>query len=167
MPPDLLSAGRIGAAHGVRGWVRVTPFTEQAEALLKLDDWYIELGQAWYQVQPEEGRRQGSALVVRFAAISDRDQAESLKGGRIHVPRAALPATGKDEYYWTDLIGLSVVNQDGVVFGKVSGLLETGANDVLVVAGERERLIPFLMHQVVCSVDLDAGQIEVDWHPDD
>lgn len=168
LPSDLLEAGRFAGAYGVRGWVRLVSFTDEHDvSLFDLGDWYVQHARAWYQVNVAEARPQGSAYVARFATIADRDHAQSLKGAKIFVTRAALPAPERDEFYWADLIGLAVRNIDGVDFGKVKNLLETGANDVMVVQGERERLIPFVRGDVITRIDTGAGLIEVDWHEDD
>jgi len=104
--------------------------------------------------------------VARLADCTDRDQAQLLMGCEIGIRRDQLPALAPGEYYWNDLIGLRVFNTEGDDFGTVQQLLETGANDVLVVQGEQERLIPFVMKQVIVEVDLDQGRIRVDWDKD-
>jgi 16S rRNA processing protein RimM len=108
---------------------------------------------------------QGRALVARLEGHDDRDAAAALRGKSVAVPRAALPQTQSGEYYWADLIGLAVVNGNAQALGRITGLLQTGANDVLVVAGERERLIPFIA-EVIRDVDLDAGVMRVEWGAD-
>ena len=113
----------------------------------------------WGQVV--SGRLPADADLQRVAHSVNR-----LLGPEIAVPRGALPETGKDQYYWSDLEGLRVVHRDGTVLGRVAYLLETGANDVMVVEGEQERLIPFVTEKVVLGVDLDKGEIEVDWEWD-
>ena len=113
-----------------------------------------------------EGRRQGKGLVARISGIGDRDQAAGLVGEDIAILRSQLPEAVDGDFYWVDLIGLEVVNEDDVSLGKVSKLIETGANAVLVVDGERERLIPFIKGAVVKAVDLDSGTIRVDWETD-
>ncbi len=108
----------------------------------------------------------GKTLVARFAGIDDRETAAALVGQDLSVDRDRLPETAEDEYYWADLTGLEVVNREGIVLGRVHNLLSTGANDVLVVRGDRERLVPFVQGQYVLEVDLEAGRILVDWSPD-
>ncbi len=120
----------------------------------------------WQEAEPIEGRAHGKGVVARLADCTDRDQAQLLMGCEIGIRRDQLPALAPGEYYWKDLIGLQVVNTEGDEFGSVQQLLETGANDVLVVQGERERLIPFVMKQVIVEVDLDQGRIRVDWDKD-
>jgi len=158
--------GRISGLHGVRGWVRVYSYTEPREAVLNYDRWLLSGKHGWQEAIVAEGQRHGKTIIARLDGYVDRDQAASLIGIEVGVPRESLPTTGKDEFYWSDLEGLRVMHRDGNVLGKVAYLLETGANDVMVVKGEQERLIPFVMDKVVLGVDLDKGEIEVDWEWD-
>ena len=157
--------GRIAAPFGILGWVKVQPFTEEIDGLLDFPVWNIGRGGQWREVKVLETEAHHKTLVARLDGCNDRDAAAALKGLEIAVARAALPAAADNEYYWSDLIGLEVVNIQGEVLGKVTELLETGANDVLVVEGERERLLPFIA-QVILQVDLEAGRINVDWGAD-
>ena len=158
--------GRVSGLDGVRGWVKLYSFTRPVENLLEYRDLTLGSADKGRPVRIEEGRRHGKTLVARFAGIDDRDTAAVLVGQELSVERDRLPETAEDEYYWTDLTGLEVVNTEGIVLGRVDGLLSTGANDVLVVRGERERLVPFVQGQYVLDVDLEAGQMLVDWSPD-
>jgi 16S rRNA processing protein RimM len=155
--------GHITGAYGVKGWVRVRSYTSNPADLLDYQPWYLNIDGTWQQCEVLEGRLHGKGLVVRLPECADRDAAQALAGTEIGIYRRQLPQTEHNEYYWNDLVGMQVVTLDGDVLGTVDYLLETGANDVLVVAGERERLIPFIRGQVVASVDLDAGIIRVDW----
>ncbi len=158
--------GRISGLFGVRGWVKVYSYTEPREAVLEYDRWLLSGNDGWHEARVAEGQRHGKTIIARIDGYVDRDQAAALIGTEIAVPRGALPATGKDQFYWSDLEGLRVVHRDGAELGRVASLLETGANDVMVVKGEQERLIPFVMDKVVLGVDLDKGEIEVDWEWD-
>jgi 16S rRNA processing protein RimM len=158
--------GRIAGPHGVRGWLRVQPFTEAPGTLLGFRRWLVGRGAQWQVYALEEGHEHGSGLLVRLAEIADRDAAARLRGSDVAVWRTELPALEKDEYYWSDLEGLAVVTAQGVSLGTVERLIATGANDVMVVIGDRERLIPFVMEDVVRRVDLAAGCVEVDWDPE-
>jgi len=162
----MLVMGRIASPYGVKGWLRVTAFTELPENLLEYLPWYLDRGGQWNETQPLEGRCHGKGLVVRFAGVNDRDDAAALAGTDIAIKRSQLPNTQDNEYYWSDLVGLQVVTTDNVVLGHVDHLLETGANDVLVVRGDRERLVPFVRDDVIRKVDLEAGEIRVDWDPE-
>jgi 16S rRNA processing protein RimM len=151
---------------GVRGWVKVHSDTRPREGILKYSPWQLRLGGQWREVALAEGRRQGAGVIARFDGVTDRDQAAALVGAEIAVGIEQLPAPKKGEYYWAQLEGLRVVNRQGVELGTVSHLFETGANDVMVVRGDRERLIPFTRH-AVDEVDVKAGWIRVDWDPAD
>lgn len=163
---DLLVVGRVSGLYGVHGWVRVYSHTEPRQGILRYSPWYLKRDGRWQAVDLETGRTQGKAVVAKLEGYDDRDQAAALLQADIAIRRAQLPEAGAGEYYWTDLIGLRVVTLEGVDLGLVDHLLETGANDVLVVKGERERLIPYIPEQVVVEVDLEAGSLRVDWDPD-
>lgn len=172
-PPDAaesddrrLIVGKVTAPWGVKGWVKLLSHTDPADNLLDYAD--VELGREgrWRSACLSEGHRQGKGLVGRFEGVTDRDGAEDLRGLDIAVRRSQLPPVEQGEYYWADLVGLRVENTDGVDFGTVERMLATGANDVLIVRGDRERLIPFVRPDVVVAVDVDAGLIRVDWDAD-
>jgi 16S rRNA processing protein RimM len=152
--------------HGVKGWVRVFSYTEPRANILHYQPWHLRRGNVWQPRPVAEGRAHGRGVIARLENCEDRDQALALMDCEVGVRRDQLPATAPGEYYWNDLLGLDVVTLQNEPLGKVDHLLETGANDVLVVRGDRERLIPFVVDQVVKRVDLDAGVIQVDWHKD-
>ncbi len=154
--------GRIAGLYGVRGWVRVFSETDPRENILRYSPWLLE-GAAHVVV---EGRRHGKGLVVRLEGCEDRDQAAALIGRDICVRRDQLPPARPDEFYWADLEGLDVRTVAGKPLGRVSHLFDTGANDVLVVKGDRERLLPFVWDDIVKDVDLASGTITVDWDPE-
>jgi 16S rRNA processing protein RimM len=157
-----IELGRIGGPHGVRGWVRIGSDTEPPENILRYRPWLV----GDVEMVVAEGRRQGKALVARLVGCDERDAAAALTGKIIAVRRRQLPPPRPDEFYWADLEGLAVATPDGVALGTVSHLFATGANDVIVVAGERERLVPFLWGQVVQDIDFAQRRIVVDWDPD-
>lgn len=134
------------------------------EAILGYQPWL--LGEDKRPVKIVDGRKQGKGLAALLPGYDDREQAATLVGSQIFVERDQLPATEDDEYYWSDLEGLDVHTTKGEVLGRVERLMETGANDVLVIRGEREHLVPFIQGQYVSRVDLEAGLIEVDWDPE-
>ncbi len=151
----------------MRGWVRVYSYTQPRENIVRYRPWLLRReGGAWREAEVIDGRAHGKGVVARLAECGDRDQAQLLMGCEIGIRREQLPALAPDEFYWNDLIGLRVINTGGEDLGTVEQMLETGANDVLVVRGERERLIPFVMKQVVVEVDLEQGLIRVDWDRD-
>ncbi len=168
---DLVVLGKIGAVHGVRGEVKVHSFTETMESLLDYPVWQLRRGQEVKQVKLVSGRLQGKSLVAKIEGLDDREIARTFTGYEICVQRSELPELADDEFYWHQLEGLKVINQDQQLFGIVDHLLETGANDVLVVkpcAGsfdDQERLLPYT-EQCVQSVDLLAGEMHVEWDAD-
>ncbi len=164
---DYLNAGRISGVFGVKGWVKVFSFTQPRENILRYSPWVLKKNHQTKEVKVIGGQRQGSNVVAELENITDRDAALELMNWEILIHKRQLPKTDPGEYYWADLIGLKVETQDGYGLGLVDHLLETGANDVLVVVdGEIERLIPFLQQQTVLKIDLDAGLMVVDWDPD-
>ncbi len=160
--------GRINGLFGVAGWVKVFSYTEPRERILDYGPWLLRQDDGgWRSIEVVDGRRQGQSVVALLEGVADRDQARALAGAEIAVPRDRLPAPGKDEYYWADLEGLRVETLEGHDLGTVSRLFATGANDVMVVSGERERLVPFVLERYVRDVDFEAGVIRVDWDPED
>ncbi len=162
----LVVVGQVTGLYGVLGWVRIYSHTQPRENVLHYGRWHLGGPGRWRPVKVEAARTQGKGLVAKFAGVDDRDAARAWIGREIAVPRDELPPLEEGEYYWSDLLGLQVLTVDGQVLGQVARLMETGANDVLVVQGDRERLIPFLPDRVVRRVDLEAGVVEVDWDPD-
>ena len=146
--------------------MRVFSYTQPRENIVYYRPWYLNREGEWQEHELAEGRVHGKGVVARLAGCENRDQAGSLIGTEVGIRRGQLPATRPGEYYWSDLLGLKVVTLNGALLGTVDHLLETGANDVLVVRGEREHLIPFVMERVVDEVDLEAGEIRVDWDKD-
>lgn len=166
MSAQYIDIGEISGVFGVKGWVKVFSFTELRENILDYSPWLLKKGDAQTEIEVIDGKRQGKAIVARLEGIDDRDAAAALIGSKIRIDRNLLPDTEDGEYYWHDLIGLEVQNLDGVSFGRVDSMLETGANDVVVVKGERERLIPFLQPETIVNINLEAGIMQVDWDAD-
>jgi 16S rRNA processing protein RimM len=155
--------GRVAAPFGVKGWVKITPFTESPAALARYRRLWIGRQGEWREVAVVEVAVHGATVVARLAGCEDRDAAARLRGAELAIPREALPPAAPGEFYWADLVGLDVVNAAGEPLGRVQGLFSTGANDVLRVGeGKYERLLPFVA-AVVKKVDLAARRIEVDW----
>jgi 16S rRNA processing protein RimM len=162
---DWIVMGRIAAPFGIKGWVKVQPYSEDPGTLMDFESWRIGRGelQTYYAVEAAQGH--GKALVAKLAGIEDRDAAYALRGQEISVAKSALPPPEENEFYWSDLIGLKVVNREGIELGRVDNLMESGANDLLVVKGTREHLIPFVA-AFVGKIDLAGKTIEVDWGED-
>lgn len=158
--------GRIVGLFGVRGWIKVFSYTEPREAVLQYKGWMLGKKEQWQPAKVVEGKRHGKSVIARLEGVEDREAAEALVGKDIRVSKESLPQPEEGQYYWSDLIGLKVVHRDGTDLGKIDYMLETGANDVMVLKGEKERLIPFVMDKVVINVDLAAGQVDVDWEWD-
>ena len=158
--------GKVVAAHGVQGQLKLQSYTEPPANLLGYKPWILVQGGRELLIERPNGRLAGQVLVVGVPDVTERDGAMALVGAEVYVERASLPKADPGEYYWSDLEGLEVVTIEGTSLGSVSHLFATGANDVMVVKGERQRLIPFLPEQVVRAVDLEARRIEVDWDPE-
>ena len=163
---QMVLMGQISGLFGVKGWVKIYSDTEPREGLLNYTSWFLKRNGNWESHTLLSGRRQGKAVVAHLQDCDDRDQAAELIGCEIAVPREQLPELADNEYYWSDLQGLRVVNLEGVEFGKISHLFKTGANDVIVVLGDRERLIPYTWGEAIHSVDLEKGLVIVDWDAD-
>ena len=157
--------GRIAAPFGVKGWVRVQPDTAAPASLLAYRTWWLGHEDDWRQVAVAEAKVQGRAVVARLEGCDERNAAAALRGQTVAVPRSLMPPPQAGEYYWVDLIGLAVVSTAAQALGSIAGIMQTGANDVLVVQGERERLIPFIA-TVIREVDLAGGIVRVDWDAD-
>lgn len=162
---DWVVMGRVAAPFGIKGWVKVLPYSEDPGTLMDFESWRVGRGAEHKQYTVESVQDHGNVLVAKLVGIDDREAAFALRGQEISVARGTLPATEENEYYWSDLIGLTAVNREGVELGRVDSLMETGAHDVLVVKGKRELLIPFVA-AFVGKVDLAGGMIEVDWGED-
>lgn len=163
---DWVLLGKIIGLHGLQGWVKIFSYTCERAGIADYKPLYLSMRGEWRPVELEQSRLQGKGVAFKFAGYDDRDAAVVLLGCDIAVPRAQLPEPEPGEYYWADLEGLRVETVAGVELGTVERLFETGANDVLVVKGERERLIPFIQGRVVVGIDLEQGLIRVDWDPD-
>ena len=164
--PQDINVGRISGVFGVKGWVKVFSFTDIRENILNYSPWLLKKNSETRAIAVIDGKLQGKAVVAQLDGVSDRDQAASLMGWDIFINPDQLPKVAKNEYYWSDLVGLAVETTLGVQLGIVDSLLETGANDVVIVKGERERAIPFLQGKTIITIDLDAGKMIVDWDPD-
>ena len=157
--------GRIAAPFGIKGWIKVQPFSEDPGALMDFQSWRVGRGEQQTLFTVEAVQEHGNVLVAKLDGVDDRDTAYALRGQEVSVARSELPSPDENEYYWSDLIGLTAVNREGVILGQVDSLLESGAHDVLVIKGKREHLIPFVA-AIVGKVDLEGATIEVDWGED-
>ena len=186
LPDDSVEVGRILDAWGVKGWLKILPHSTDPEALFSAKSWFLQAPDAKFRpgfnafigtvtIGVDEAKTHSDSVVVKIDGVNDRNDAEALRGCRIFLPRSAFPAASKDEYYWVDLIGLNVVNREGVALGCVRDLMATGPNSVLCVeyhAAQEdgssqlaERMIPFVS-AYVDSVNILGKLITVDWQPD-
>lgn len=165
--PRMILVGKVHGAFGVRGEVKLESFTEPRSAIFRYQPWTLRDARGVERAcEGARGRETPKGVVATVPGIEDRDAAEAARGLEVWVPREALPPPKPGEYYWVDLEGLRVRNVEGVDFGVVSYLFDTGANDVLVAQGDRERMIPFVVPDYIHSVDFDAGVVTVDWDPE-
>ncbi|WP_022948893.1 ribosome maturation factor RimM [Methylohalobius crimeensis] len=159
--------GEISGAFGVKGWVRVYSHTRPRENILEYSPWELAHKEKRWSLKVLEGRRQGPSVVASLEGIDTREAAEILRGAKIEIDRTRLPPLEPGEFYWADLVGMDVLDLAGRRFGQVVDMMETGANDVMIVRGEegREILVPWLRDRVIREVNLAAGEIRVDWDP--
>jgi 16S rRNA processing protein RimM len=165
---DIVVLGRLADPYGMQGWLRLYPFADDPLAWGEMPVWWVGAeGGPWREYDLKALKARGEGLVVLLDGVPDRTTAEAMKGLLVGAPRAALPKTEEDEFYWVDLVGLEVINTAGERLGKVAGLIETGANAVLRVVGDDgvERLLPFVS-VVVQAVEREAGRIRVEWGSD-
>ncbi len=162
----LVIVGRIGKAYGIKGWVNLHSFTQPIENILDYQPWLMNYKGTWQAIEVETCKAHGKGFVAKFAMINSPEAAKAYVNLELAVTREQLPELTEEEVYWHDLLGLTVVNKDNVELGVVRKMLETGANDVLVVQGEKEHLIPCLLKQFVLEIDLTNNRIIVDWDPE-
>ncbi len=160
---ERVACGRVAGAHGVRGWLRVRSDTRPPDNLLRYPRWQLRGGGRRLDLPLERGRRQGRRLLAKLAGVGDRDAAAALAGREIWIEAAAFAPLPAGEYYHHQLLGLAAVDQRGAPLGRVARILETGAHDVLLIAGGEERLVPYVPGETVLAVELGAGRIRVRW----
>ncbi len=161
--------GKLSGLFGVKGWVKIFSNTQPKENILTYSPWFLKRNGQWQEYKLLDGKLHGKGVIAHLSGCSDRDIAAELIGSEIAVKREQFAKPAADEYYWNDLIGLVVKNLEGIELGKIDSMLETGANDVIVVRGtsdngkKRERLIPFVTEEIVHEVNLEQGFMTVDW----
>ena len=162
---DLICVGHILGAQGLKGWIRIFSKTSPRENIVSYSPWIIDPGGELKTVEVK-GRLQGKHVLARLEGVEDRSAAEALIDCRIYINPTQLPRLEAGEYYWSDLIGLQVETLQAEPLGVVDAMLETGADDVMVLKGDRERLIPFVIDDIVTEIDLDNRRMVVDWSPE-
>ena len=170
IPADLVEVGHVGGAYGIRGWVRIRPYSAGAEALLAVKEWWLDSPRL-HDVKVMQARRQGLDIVACLAGVAERHAAEALRGAVVRISRRHFPALDEGEYYWVDLIGLAVFNRQGICLGTVKGLMDNGVHPVLQIetgmpeGKKRELLIPFVERHVG-KIDTENRKMTVDWELD-
>jgi 16S rRNA processing protein RimM len=163
---EIVVMGKVLVPYGVNGWVKVYSFTEKLESFLTYKKLFLSKDKEnWLEIKAKEVKLHGKTIIAKFSEIADRTQAENYKNYLIGVPKDCLPQLNDNQYYWNDLIGFEVFNLQNVSFGLVNTYIETGANDVIVVKGDRERLIPYTS-MTVLKIDTIKDKIIVDWDED-
>lgn len=160
---EYVIVGKVGTTYGIKGWLKIVSFTESTADILDYDPWYLEEKNAWKQVKISDAHEHGKGVIAKFADIETPEQARLLTGKSIAIQRSQLATLKKDEYYWADLKGLTVINHNGEELGKIIYLIATGSNDVLVVKGDKEHAIPYLPGETVISIDLAKQTMHVNW----
>ncbi|MGH8502357.1 MAG: ribosome maturation factor RimM [Gammaproteobacteria bacterium] len=166
MGASRIRIGRVSGVFGVSGWIRVFSYTEPRENIVQYSPWRLTHTDGEHTLDVVEGRRHGESVIARLQGVDDRDSAAALVDAQIEVDHSQLRPLPPGEFYWAQLQGLEVVELQGRRLGRIDHLLRTGAHDVLVVEGERRRLIPFVRGAVVKDIDLNARVMRVDWAPD-
>jgi len=162
---ESICVGHIIGVHGIKGWVKVFSDTSPRENILNYSPWIIQTGEET-KTAAVSGRLQGKNVVAQLAGVGDRDLAAELIGSKIYIEPGQLPKLKEGEYYWADLIGMTVESLESEPLGIIETMMETGANDVMVLQGDRERLIPFVIDEIVQEIDLVSKRVVVDWQPD-
>ncbi len=155
--------GKISGIYGVLGWIKVLSYTRPGENILDYSPWFLKCGESWREFELNSGKVHGKGILANLAEVADRDTAHGLIDADIAVDHRQLPRLEDDNYYWRDLIGIEVVNLQHHILGKVADMTETGANDVVVVEGDKKWLIPYVRDVYIIKVDLQQGRIVVDW----
>jgi 16S rRNA processing protein RimM len=157
-----LLVGKINGLFGVQGWVKIFSHTHPRKNILSYKPWHVQIDGQWQTLEITNGREQGKTIAAKIKDIDSREQAGAMIGVDVYIEKSQLPKLEKGEHYWEDLIGLTVINQSGFVFGKVVNLVATGANHVLVAQGEKEYWIPYV-EPFLCETNIEKQQILVDW----
>ncbi|MDG1687417.1 MAG: ribosome maturation factor RimM [Gammaproteobacteria bacterium] len=166
---EFIPVGKIAGVFGIKGWMKVFSYTDPRKNILSYSPLFLSVKGQWIEAKVSNGRIQGKGIVIALDNVTDPEQVLPLIGTALAIKKEQLKPTSSEEFYWSELTGLDVINLDGYVFGQVDSIVETGAHDVLVVKNKElkaECLIPFVLEEIVQKVDLDNGVIEVDWEAD-
>lgn len=171
-PEQPLVVGRITSVYGVKGWVKLYSHTDPIEGIFKYSRWWLKTSKGWRPIELNQGRLQGRGLVTAVKGYSDRDQVKEICGSDVYIDAQELPKLDEGDYYWSQIEGLKVTTKEGIFLGEVKQLMETGANDVLVVRAcegshdREERLIPYVPDMYVLNINLEQQSMLVDWDPE-
>ncbi len=161
---EYIVVGKIGSTYGIKGWLKIFSFTEVITDIFDYNPWYMEDGDGWKCIEVKTGREQGKSLVAHLSGYNTPEEARVLTGKKIAVRRSQLADLAENEFYWTDLEGLMVIDQHGHELGRILYLLATGSNDVLVIQHQgKEYAVPYLPGKVVKNIDLAKRVMHVDW----
>jgi len=155
--------GQVSGCFGVKGWLKIFSYSDPRENITTYESWIID-GELYESIQ---SKKNGKLIVAKLKGIDDIESAQTFIGKKIEIEINQLQDLNDEQYYWRDLVGLEVTNKEGIAFGKINSMLDTGANDVMIIKGTRERLIPFIIGSTVINVDLKNNTLLVDWHEDD
>ncbi len=166
LPETHLIVGKLVGIYGIKGWIKVISYTDPLENILSYKPWLLNDKGHWREIVLLQGKRHGKGLIVQLAGYETPETARLLLGMEIAINRSQLPTLPPGEYYWMDLEGMTVINQANITLGQVTEVLATGANDVLVIQGEKRHLVPFLKDQTILAVDMENKLISVEWDAD-
>jgi 16S rRNA processing protein RimM len=157
-----LLIGQINGLFGVQGWVKLFSYSNPRKNILSYQPWHIQIDGEWHTLEIVKGRVQGKTIVAQLKGVNDREVARGYIGTEIYIEKSQLPKLSKGEYYWDELAGLEVRNKEGVILGKISYMVDTGSNNVMVINGDKEHWVPYI-EPFLISIDMDSRQVLVDW----
>ena len=159
--------GRIAGVYGIKGWVKVISYTRPKENITRYATWFLDQGHGQIETTVEACKAYGKSVIAKFKNVDDRDEAMKFHESKIYIRRHQLPELAEDEYYWHDLMGMTVIDQNQNTLGEVIDILETGANDVFVVSGDKRRLIPWVNDVYIKEISIQLKQIHIHWQDED
>jgi 16S rRNA processing protein RimM len=160
-----LLIGQINGLFGVQGWVKLFSYAHPRKNILSYQPWHIKVDGVWTTLDIVKGREQGKTIVAQLKDVVDREDSRRYIGVELYIEKSQLPQLAQGEYYWDELTGLEVINNQGIILGTISYLVDTGANNVMVVNGKKEHWVPYI-EPFLISIDMDKRQILVDWDED-
>ena len=163
---DLIIIGKFGSAHGINGFVKIHSFTEPADNILNYQPWLVKQGKNWVSKTFDKVEKRNKFYIAKMEDCQDRNDAEKYVNCEIATHKDHLPKLNESEFYWHELIDMTVINKEQITLGKVTQVLQTGSNDVLIIDGEKRHLIPFLLENFIIKIDRKKSEITVDWDID-